>query len=65
MQEVEIVEVHGDDLVLGVVTLQFDGYHPLYRFLEQALHGRLCPLGIELLGQLLGDGGTTTSTFLT
>ena len=33
MQEIELVEIHHHDFLLGEVALQFDGYHPLYGFL--------------------------------
>jgi hypothetical protein len=46
MQEVEIIEIHGDNLVLRVVALQFHGYHPLYRLLKQTLHDAMGLLGI-------------------
>ena len=60
VQEVEVVEIEGDDLLLGVIALQLDGYHPLYGFLEEALHGAAGCLAIQLLRQLLGDGGASS-----
>ena len=42
MKEVKIIEIHGDDLVLRIIALKLQGYHPLYRFLEHALQGRTC-----------------------
>ena len=59
MQEIEVVEIEGDNLLLGIVSLQPDGNHPLYRFLQQSLQRTPCLLGIELLGKLLGDGTAT------
>ena len=39
VQEVEVVEVHRDDFLFGEVSLQFDGYHPLDRLLQNTLNG--------------------------
>ena len=64
MQEVKVVQIHREYLVLRIVTLQLDGYHPLYRFLQQAFHHAVCSLGIQLLGQLLRNGRATTGTLL-
>ncbi len=36
VQEVEVVEVHRDDLLLGVVAFELHGNHPLNGFLQQA-----------------------------
>ena len=36
MQEVKIVEIHRYYLFLRVIFLQLDGYHPLYRLLQEA-----------------------------
>ncbi len=60
VQEVEVVEIEGDDLLFGVIALQLDGYHPLYGFLKEALHGAAGCLAIQLLRQLLGDGGASS-----
>ena len=64
MQEVKVVQIHRQYLVLRIVSFQFDGYHPLYRFLQQAFHHAVCSLGIQLLGQLLRNGRATTGTLL-
>ena len=56
MQEIEIIEVHGDDFLFGIVSFQLDCNHPLYGFLQGALHRTLCHVAIKLLGQLLGNG---------
>ena len=61
MEEVEVVEVHSDDLLLGEVSLQLDGDDPLNRLLQHALQRAVGLLRIELLGKLLRDGGTATS----
>ena len=57
VEEVEVVEIHGYYLLLRVVLLQFNCNNPLYGFLQQSLHGAVCLLAIQLLCQLLGDGG--------
>ena len=64
MQEVEVVQVHGNNLVLGVVALQLDSYHPLDRFLQHALHDAVGRTRIQLLGQLLRDGRAAASRLL-
>ena len=56
MQEIEVIEVHGDDFLFGIVSFQLDCNHPLYGFLQGALHRTLCHVAIKLLGQLLGNG---------
>ena len=56
MQEVEIVEVHGDDFLLGIVPFQLDCNHPLYGFLQGTLHRALRHVAIKLFGQLLRNG---------
>ena len=56
--EVDGVEVHGENLLLGVVVLQLDGHDPLTELGED---GATAGVGlahlVEVLGQLLGDGG--------
>ena len=64
MKEVEVVQVHSDDLLLGEVALQLDGDDPLDGFLQEAFHRAMRLLRIELLGQLLGDGAATAGTLL-
>src|SRR5574344_2337953 len=34
MEEAEVIKIHRKYLLFGIVTFQFDGYHPLYRFLK-------------------------------
>ena len=41
MQEVEVVQIEGDDFLLRVVALQLHGNHPLDGFLQQALELRV------------------------
>ena len=38
VQEVELVEIHRQYLLFGIITLQLDGNHPLDRFLEKTFH---------------------------
>ena len=59
VQEVEVVEIQRQDFLLGIIAFQLDGYHPLYRFLQDSLQRARSLLRIELLGQLLGDGAST------
>ena len=56
VEEVKLIEIHRHNLLLGEITLQLDGYHPLYRLLHEAFEGAARLLRVELLGQLLGDG---------
>ena len=64
MQEIEVVEIHGQYLVLRIVALQFDSNHPLDGFLQQTLHHTVRGLRIKLFSQLLGDGRSTAGTLL-
>ena len=64
MQEVEVIQIHRDDFLLGEVVLQLNGDHPLYRFLHQSLHRTTCRGRVKLLGQLLRDGRATAGTVL-
>ena len=41
MKKVEVVEIHGNNLVLGVVLLYLHCDNPLYRFLECTLHNTM------------------------
>ena len=59
MQEIKIVQIHGDNLVFRIVALQPDGYHPLYRLLKHTLHHAMGRFRIQLLGQLLRNGRPT------
>ena len=65
VEEIKIVEIHGDDFLLGVGLLQFHGDDPFDGFLEQALQLAVRHLRIELLGQLLSDGRATSGTLVT
>ena len=60
MQEVEVVEIHGNDLVLGVELFDLHRNNPLDWFLQRTFHHTVCLARIELLGKLLGDGRSTT-----
>ena len=57
VQKVEFIEVHGDDLLLGVFALEAGGDDPLFEFLQGALPQIfgvfVCK---KQLGQLLGNG---------
>ena len=64
VQEVEIVEVHPDDFLLRIETLQLQGDNPFDRLLQKAFLRCGCFLGVELLGQLLCDGATAARAFL-
>ena len=64
MEEVEIIEIQGDDFLLGVVTLQLHCDDPLDRLLQHALRSGVGHVGVELLGQLLRDGRATASVLL-
>ena len=60
--EVEMVEIHIDDLLLGVKLLELHGNDPFDGFLHGTFPDvRSHLLGIDLLGELLGDGGSATS----
>ena len=65
MQEVEVIEIHGDYLVLRVIALQFHGYHPFDGLLHSTFPDGASLVAIELLGKLLGDGTTATCLLLT
>ena len=59
--EVEMVEIHIDDLLLGVKLLELHGNDPFDGFLHGTFPDvRSHLLGIDLLGKLLGDGGAAT-----
>ena len=64
MQEIEIIEIHGQNLVLRIVTFQLDSNHPLDGFLQQTLHHTVRGLRIKLFSQLLGYGRSTAGTLL-
>ena len=54
--EVNGVEVHGNNLLLGVVVLQLHGHHPLLELRKHRAYSALMFAGKEVLGQLLRDG---------
>ena len=62
VKEIEIVQVHGQNLLLRIVLLQFQGNYPFYRFLQESLLDVSGLLGVQLLGQLLGDGTAAAGT---
>ena len=64
VQEVELVEVHLDDLVLGIIALEFNGDNPLDGLLQRALKDVVGFGRIQLLGKLLSDGTATTGALL-
>ena len=64
MKEVEVIEIHSDDLVLRIVTLQLHSNDPFDGLLKGSLHSGVGCLGEKLLSQLLGDGRTSTSILL-
>ena len=64
VQEVELVEIHLDNLVLGVVALELDGDDPLDGFLQGTLKDVARFGRVELLGELLGDGAATAGALL-
>ena len=60
-----MVEIHVDDLLLGIKLFELYSDDPFDGFLHGTFPDvRSHLLGIYLLGQLLGDGGTTTSRTL-
>ena len=60
--EIELVQIHVDDFLLGVEGLELDGNHPFNRFLHHASPESARGLfRIELFGQLLRDGRTAAS----
>ena len=64
VQEIKFIEVHGQNLFLCIVPFQFDCDDPFDRFLQQTLHDVVGCGRIELLGQLLGDGTTSSRVLL-
>ena len=64
VEEVEVIEIHGQYLLLGEMSLQLHGDNPLDRLLQQSLKGVAGLFGIDLLGELLGDGRTASGTRL-
>ena len=64
VQEVKLVEVHLDNFFLGVVALEFDGYHPFDRLLHGALEESVTWRGVQQFGQLLGDGRSAAGAFV-
>ena len=64
VKEIEVVEIHCDDFLLGVIALELQGNHPLDGLLEQTLEGAPGSGTVELLGQLLRDGATAAGALL-
>ena len=64
VQEVELVEIHGQDFLFRVISFKLDGNHPFDRLLHQSFHYTSRLFGIELLGQLLGNGTPPTCILL-
>ncbi len=64
VQEVELVEVHGEDFLFCIVTFQLYGNHPFDRLLKQTLHHIVGAGRIKLFGKLLGDGTATAGVLL-
>lgn len=64
VEEVELVEIHLYDLVLGVEPLEFDGDHPFDRFLQGTFEKTVAFRRVQLLGELLGDGRSAAGIFL-
>ena len=60
MEKIKIIEIERKDFLFGVMALQLDSDDPLYGFLHESARGALRGRRIELLGQLLGDGTTTS-----
>ena len=56
VEEIEIVEIEREYFLLGIMSFKFHGDDPLDGFLHESLHGGLGLFGVELLGELLGDG---------
>ena len=53
VEEIKIIEIHRDDFLLRVISLQLHGNHPLYRLLQSTFHRALRHIRVELLCQLL------------
>ena len=64
VEEVELVEIHLDNLIFGVVAFEFYGNHPFDRLLHETLQHIFRRRGVELLGELLSDSGATAGIFL-
>jgi len=64
MKEIKIIQVERNNLLLGKVSLELDGDHPFYGLLQHPLQRRLGRGGEQLLGQLLGDGASSSGTRL-
>ena len=64
VQEIELVEIHGQDFFLGEIAFELYGYHPLDGFLHHTFEYASSLFSIELFGQLLGDGTAPTGTGL-
>ena len=64
VKEVELVEIHLDDFLFTVETFELDGYHPFYGFLHSTAEHAGTRWGVELFGELLGDGGAAAGAFV-
>ena len=64
VEEVEMVEIHGDDFLLGVIAFNLERNHPFDGFLQGTFPERRGRAGIELLDELLGDGASAARTLL-
>ena len=64
VQEIELVEIHGEDFLFCIVTLQLYGNHPFDGLLEQTFHHIVGTGRIKLFGKLLGDGTATAGILL-
>ena len=51
-----------EDLLLGEIPFQLDGYDPFLKLFDKAAHEVLGALFEEVFGQLLGDGATSAVT---
>src|SRR5574344_2892436 len=60
MKKIEIVEIHGHYLLLGVVSLQLHGDNPFDRFLQSSFGNASGTPRIELFGKLLRYGAATS-----
>ena len=60
----ELVEIHGEDFLFCIVTLQLYGQSPIRWLLEQTFHHIVGTGRIKLFGKLLGDGTATAGILL-
>ena len=62
VQKIKLVEVHQQNLVLGIEPFEFGSDDPFYWFLHSTLEDVIRTRRPQLLRQLLGEGRTTTGT---